>query len=104
MHPPSADIMIVGAGTAGSVLANRLSAWGNSRVLLLEAGGEAEDPRSADPAQWAMLQNSAVDWAFRASPPPGLGVLEIATALVPKTCLIIPVQTGTPVLGVSPMR
>ena len=36
----SFDYVIVGAGTAGCVLANRLTASGQHRVLLLEAGGE----------------------------------------------------------------
>jgi pyridoxine 4-oxidase len=72
-HSALADIIVIGAGTAGAVLANRLSSNASIRVLLLEAGGEAEDPRIADPSQWAILQNSAIDWAFRTTPQPGLG-------------------------------
>ncbi|WP_112322937.1 GMC family oxidoreductase [Oceanibium sediminis] len=72
-RPCAADVVIVGAGTAGSVLAHRLSAHANTQVLLLEAGDEPQDPRIAQPGQWAMLQNSAIDWAFRTTSQSGLG-------------------------------
>lgn len=68
-----ADVLIVGAGSAGSVLAGRLSENPALRVWLIEAGEEPDDPRIADPAAWPALQGSAVDWAFNTEPQPGMG-------------------------------
>ena len=66
------DVVIVGAGSAGCVLANRLTADPALRVILIEAGHEAADPRIADPAAWPMLQGTGVDWAFATTPQRGL--------------------------------
>jgi choline dehydrogenase-like flavoprotein len=71
MSIEEADILIIGAGSAGSVLAARLSAKG-LRILLIEAGEEQNDSRIADPAAWALLQNSSIDWAYRTIPQQGL--------------------------------
>jgi choline dehydrogenase-like flavoprotein len=62
------DYLIIGSGTAGSVLAARLSEDPALKVGLIEAGGAASDPRIAVPAQWPLLQGSAIDWAYRTLP------------------------------------
>jgi choline dehydrogenase-like flavoprotein len=62
------DFLIIGSGTAGCVLAARLSEDPSLRIGLMEAGGPAVDPRIAIPGQWPMLQNSEIDWAYRTVP------------------------------------
>jgi pyridoxine 4-oxidase len=64
------DVLVIGSGTAGSVLAARLSEDADVTVGLVEAGGAAVDPRIAEPAQWPLLQGSAIDWAYRTIPQP----------------------------------
>lgn len=62
----SYDFIIVGGGTAGLVLANRLSEDQSQRVLVLEAGiDHSEDPRVKTPALYSALMGSDVDWDFR---------------------------------------
>jgi choline dehydrogenase len=64
----SYDYVIVGAGSAGCVLANRLSEGGDRSVLLLEAG-EPDDRRAIRvPAAAGELAESAVDWAYLTEP------------------------------------
>jgi choline dehydrogenase len=62
------DFIIVGAGSAGCVLANRLSADPNTRILLLEAGGPDDSPFIHTPAMMGMLLDSKFDWRFRTVP------------------------------------
>lgn len=67
------DYIIVGAGSAGCVLANRLSANGRFRVLLLEAGGRALNPWLHIPIGYAKLfHNRRYNWMFETEPEPGL--------------------------------
>ena len=62
--PPSTyDYIVVGAGSAGSVLAARLAQAGH-QVLLVEAGGPAP-PLAHIPSFVGFLQNSPIDWAYR---------------------------------------
>ncbi|RIQ19234.1 dehydrogenase [Bordetella avium] len=63
------DFIIVGAGSAGCVLANRLSAGGQARVLLLEAGPWDRDPLIHIPLGWGkILQKRLHDWGYDAEP------------------------------------
>lgn len=66
------DYIIIGAGAAGCVLANRLTEDPACRVLLLEAGGEDDDPAIRVPAFYGRLQDSPCDWADRTVPQPHL--------------------------------
>ncbi len=66
------DVIVVGAGSAGCVLANRLSADDRTRVLLLEAGGTDWRPEIAVPAAFGKLFRSAVDWAYETEAQPAL--------------------------------
>ncbi|WP_370249809.1 GMC family oxidoreductase [Nocardioides sp.] len=66
------DYVIVGAGSSGSPLANRLSADPSVSVLLLEAGGEAKSPNIAIPAGFSELFKSKYDWNYETTPQPGL--------------------------------
>lgn len=61
------DYVIVGAGSAGCVLANRLSA-GGADVLVLEAGGPDKLPEIHNPIAWPGLMGTSVDWQYQTEP------------------------------------
>tara|TARA_R110002126_G_scaffold176641_1_gene325322 strand:+ start:8109 stop:9740 length:1632 start_codon:yes stop_codon:yes gene_type:complete len=67
------DFIIVGAGSAGCVLANRLSEDGRHKVLLLEAGGSDRKLSIQVPIGYAFTyQNPSVNWRYNAQPDAGL--------------------------------
>ena len=67
------DYIIVGAGSAGCVLANRLSADGRHSVALFEAGGKDSYPWIHIPVGYfKTMGNPATDWCYRTEPDPGL--------------------------------
>lgn len=66
------DYVIVGAGTAGSVLASRLTASGENRVALVEAGPEPRNMMVKVPAGMAKLFKTDLDWNFESEPHLGL--------------------------------
>jgi choline dehydrogenase len=70
---PEYDYIIIGAGTAGCVLANRLSADGRHRVLLLEAGGSDRSLWIRVPIGYGRTFNDPrYNWMYEAEPDPGL--------------------------------
>ena len=67
------DYIIVGAGTAGCLLANRLSADPKARVLLLEAGGKDNYHWIHIPVGYLYLMgNPRTDWGYKTAAEPGL--------------------------------
>src|SRR4051812_30818240 len=66
----SADYVIVGAGSAGCVLANRLTEDPSVRVVLLEAGGKDRSPNIKIPAAFAEQFHTKLDWDFYSEPEP----------------------------------
>lgn len=69
-----ADFVIIGSGSAGSAMANRLSEDGKHRVLVLEYGGTDAGPLIQMPGALSYPMNMAhYDWGFQSEPEPNLG-------------------------------
>jgi choline dehydrogenase len=64
------DYVVVGAGSAGCVLANRLSEDPAARVLVIEAGGKDRHPNIKIPAAFANQFHTRLDWDYETEPEP----------------------------------
>ena len=74
MQEQICDYLIVGAGSAGCVLANRLSADPSNRVLLLEAGGSDALTLNRIPGTLiTTATNPKTNWSYQTEPQPELG-------------------------------
>jgi choline dehydrogenase len=74
VRPETFDYIVVGGGSAGCVLADRLSALPGNKVLLLEAGGKDSHPMVHIPgAMWAMLKRGMNSWIYQTAPQKQLG-------------------------------
>jgi choline dehydrogenase len=79
MQAAEFDFIVVGAGSAGCVLANRLTASGHHSVLMLEAGGEDDDRWIHIPLGYGKhFSNSKVNWLYRSEPDEKTGSRAIA--------------------------
>ena len=77
MVPESAEVIVIGAGSAGCVVARRLADAGVN-VLLVEAGGPDLSPAIHDPVRSFEVLGSADDWCYESSEQAGLGGRTIA--------------------------
>jgi choline dehydrogenase-like flavoprotein len=75
-HQTSYDVVVIGSGSAGCVIARRLVDAG-VRVCVLEIGGVDDNPAIHDPARVMELQGSPDDWDYVTVPQPGCGGREL---------------------------
>ena len=86
------DFIVTGAGSAGCVLAARLSESGRYRVLLLEAGPPDRNPWIHIPLGFAKTYvNPAVNWKFESAPQPQLAA---TAARLWEPCCCLPCAPG----------
>ena len=79
MNPMQADFVIVGSGSAGAVMADRLSADGKYSVIVVEYGGSDFGPFIQMPAALSYPMNmSRYDWGYQSEPEPHLGGRRLA--------------------------
>jgi choline dehydrogenase len=70
------DYIVIGGGTAGSVIAARLSEDPDATVLLLEAGSTQPLPAMSVPPAWPELMGSTADWGYQTTPQADAGRIE----------------------------
>lgn len=74
------DYIIVGGGTAGCVLANRLTTNPDTTVLMIEAGGSEINEAVESPFRWNELLLTDLDWSYMGVPQPGLQGRQVYSA------------------------
>jgi len=69
---PHYDFIVCGSGSSGSVVAGRLAANPDVNILLLEAGGNDDNPLVREPSKWPINLGTERDWGFKGQPNPHL--------------------------------
>ena len=73
------DFIVIGTGSAGSVIANRLSKSADVKVLVLEAGRREILPAATNPVTWPDMMGTELDWDYSTVPQPDIRFMEQAT-------------------------